>query len=110
MKIRDGWLKGTSGDVKRFTKSTDDDDEINRAVSGLSVLVQKECLYQEHSFNGRMKREVHNVILFLDNATCHPGIDWFNVKLVPPPPPPFQHNFSYATYGSGCNLHTEILL
>jgi hypothetical protein len=31
MKIRDEWLKGTSGDVKRFTKSKDD-DEINRAV------------------------------------------------------------------------------
>jgi hypothetical protein len=31
MKIREEWLKGTSGDVKRFTKSTDN-DEINCAV------------------------------------------------------------------------------
>jgi hypothetical protein len=69
--------------------------------------VMEEWLY---SFNGRMMREGRNVILFLDNATCHPRIDLSNVKLVFPPPPPLQHNFSYATYGSGCNLHTEILL
>jgi hypothetical protein len=69
------------------------------------ILLLEEWL---HSFTGRMMREGRNVILFLDNATCHPRTDLSNVKLVSSPPP--QHNFSYAICGSGCNLHTEIIL
>ena len=30
------------------------------------------------SFNERMKSQGHRVILFLDNATCHPRIDLSN--------------------------------
>ena len=33
------------------------------------------------SFNGRMKSRSRKVILFLDNATCHPRIVSSNVKL-----------------------------
>src|SRR5215510_291603 len=38
------------------------------------------------SFNGRMKSQGRKVILFLDNATCHPRIDLSNVKLAYFPP------------------------
>jgi hypothetical protein len=32
-------------------------------------------------FNARMKKENRNVILFLDNATCHPKVTFSNVKI-----------------------------
>src|SRR5215470_2623208 len=38
------------------------------------------------SSNGRMKSQGRKVILFLDNATCHPRIDSSNVKLAYFPP------------------------
>lgn len=38
------------------------------------------------SFNGRMKRQNRKVLLFLDNAGCHPHIKLSNVKLVFFPP------------------------
>lgn len=38
------------------------------------------------SFNRRMKLQNRNVLLFLDNATCHPKIELSNVKLVFMPP------------------------
>ena len=38
------------------------------------------------SFNERMKSQSRKVILFLDNATCHPRIDLSNVKLAYFPP------------------------
>jgi hypothetical protein len=45
------------------------------------------------SFNGRMKIQGRKVILFLDNATCHPRIDLCNVKLAFFPPTQLQlHN------------------
>jgi hypothetical protein len=47
MKSRDERLKGRSGDLKRFTKFTDD-EIIVLCSSVLLVLVQKECLYQDH--------------------------------------------------------------
>lgn len=38
------------------------------------------------AFNGRMKRQKRHVLLFLDNATCHPHIQLSNVKLAWFPP------------------------
>jgi len=38
------------------------------------------------SFNGRIKSQGRKVILFLDNATCHPRTDLSNVKLAYFPP------------------------
>jgi hypothetical protein len=32
-------------------------------------------------FNAKMKRENRNVILFLDNATCHPKVTLSDVKI-----------------------------
>ena len=49
----------------------------------MTSLIMEEWL---HSFNGKMKSEGRKVILFLDNATCHPKIDLSNVKLAYFPP------------------------
>jgi hypothetical protein len=32
-------------------------------------------------FNAKMKKENRNVVLFLDNATCHPKVALLNVKI-----------------------------
>lgn len=38
------------------------------------------------SFNAKMRKETRQVLLFLDNATCHPNINLSNVKLAWFPP------------------------
>ena len=49
----------------------------------MTSLIMEEWL---HSFNGKMKSEGRKVILFLDNATCHPKIHLSNVKMAYFPP------------------------
>lgn len=39
-----------------------------------------------NKFNEKMKREKRHVLLFLDNATCHPRLNLSNVKLIFFPP------------------------
>ena len=38
------------------------------------------------AFSGRMKMQNRHVLLFLDNATCHPHIKLYNVQLAWFPP------------------------
>lgn len=51
--------------------------------SWMTAIIFEEVL---RSFNRRMKLQNKNVLLFLDNASCHPKIELSNVKLVFLPP------------------------
>jgi hypothetical protein len=55
-------------------------------------------------FNAKINNENRNVILFLDNATCHPKVILSHVKIAW-----FPANATPA-HGYGCYLHTETAL
>ena len=50
-----------------------------------------------NEFDQRMKEAGRNILLFLDNATCHPNVTLSNIKLVFLPP----NNLSHAANGPG---------
>jgi hypothetical protein len=59
-----------------------------------------------NKFKGKMKKENRNIILFLDNATCHKRNTFKREnRLVPS-----KHNKCITAHGYGHYLHIEIAL
>lgn len=57
-------------------------------------------------FNTDTRSQNRNVLIFLDNAACHPKIELSNIKILMLPP---KYHINHPTNGSRINLHVKVL-